>query len=91
MEIGLVLVPRGLRRVGSVQADDVVVLVLNPDPADEQAITSVFLWRDIEHHAAHVADELTVNIAEVVVITIEALAVNKHHPGKADGLVLNAE
>ena len=79
------------RCVCAVQADDVEVLIFDPDTAEEAPFAGIFLWRDIEHEAADVAQELAADVFEIVVLTVEVVAVGKHHPRKAEGLILHLE
>ena len=82
---------RGRGRIGSVQADDVEILILDPDAAQEAALAGLLLGGDIENDAAHVAQKFAVNVFEVVVRAVEVVAVGEDHPGEADGLVLELE
>ena len=55
---------RGWAGVCAVQANDVEVLILNPDAAEESPAAGVFLGHDIEHEAADVAEELAAGVVE---------------------------
>ena len=59
--------------ISSVETNDVVVLVFDPDAPFEEAIAGVFFRRNVEHHAANVAQKLAVHVAEVVVGAVEIL------------------
>ena len=78
-------------RISAVQPHDVEVLVLNPDAAEKASASSVFFRRQIEHQAAHVAQELAPRVVKIVVLPVKVVAVGEDHPGKAQRLVLELE
>ena len=71
-----------MRIVSAVEADDVVVLVFDPDAAEEPALASVFLGRDVDDDAAHFAEELAADESEIVILALKIL-IEDHHLGKA--------
>ena len=77
------------RLVGAVETDDVVVLIFDPDAADEAGLAGVLLGRDGEDQAAHVAQKFAVRVAEVVMLAVKAGEVGIDHPGEAQGAVLD--
>ena len=84
----------GVPRSGSirpVKPNDVEVLVLHPDPAQEAAPARILFGRHVENQATHIAKEFTVNVVEFVVLPVKVRPVGIHHPGKAHGLILNLE
>ena len=78
-------------RIGAVEADDAEILIFDPDTSEEAATTGIFLRRQIEHEAAHVAEELAARVVEVIVLAVKVVAVGEDHPGKAQGLILEFE
>ena len=78
-----------LRSIGSVQAHDVETLIFNPDAAEEAALAGLLFRRDVEHEAAHVAEEFAASVVEVIVLAVEVGAVGVDHPREAHGLVLD--
>ncbi len=79
------------RRVRAVEPNDVVVLVFDPNAAQEAAVARALLGGHVEHQAAHVAQEFAAHVAEVIVLAIEVVAIREDHPGEAERLVLHLE
>ena len=77
--------------VTAVEAHDVVILILDPDASLEAAFAGFFLGGDVEHQAAHFAQEFAAHVIELVVLLIEAVGVNKNHLQKAVGEELHGE
>ena len=69
--------------ISAVKADDVAILVFDPDAAEEAA-HACNLGMHIVDPGAHRTQELTPHIAEDVVLVVEALRVQEHHLGKAE-------
>ena len=74
--------------VGAVEAHDVVILVFDPDPAQEAALAGVLLGGDVQDNATHLAQEFAAHESEVVVLALKIL-VEDHHLGKAEGQELH--
>ena len=77
--------------IGSVQADDVEVLIFYPDAAQEAASSGVFFRCYVKYQRADVARELAPDVAEIIVRPVEIVAVGVNHPGKAEWRVLKLE
>src|SRR6202521_5810705 len=77
-----------MRIVSAIEADDVVVLVLDPDPAEEPALAGVFLGCDIHDDAAYFAEKLAADETEIVIPALKIL-IHDHHLGKAQGQELH--
>src|SRR5579864_6521872 len=77
--------------VSAVEADYVVVLILNPDTPEEPPLARLSLWRDVENQAAHLADKFALNIVELVVLLVESVGVDKDHLQEAVGQELHGE
>src|SRR5580765_2224357 len=71
-----------LRIVGAVETDDVIVLVLDPDPALKARYLVSLARQNIDHEAAHIAKELTAHESEFVITLLE-IRVDHDHLGKA--------
>src|ERR1700674_5388227 len=65
--------------VTTVEAHDVKILVFDPDAPQEASHTELFLRRDVEHQAAHFAEEFAAHVIELVVLLVEAIRVDKDH------------
>src|ERR1700674_862047 len=65
-----------MRIVSAIEADDVVVLVLDPDAAEEPALAGAFPGCDIHGDAAYFAEELPANESEVVILALKILIEN---------------
>ena len=76
---------RTLRRVniGAVEADDIEVLVLNPDAPHELAVPFGG-GSHVEDETSHGAQELSLVVHKLVVRTIEVLRVDHGHLGEAE-------
>ncbi len=61
----------GARFVSSIEANDVVVLVLDPDAAQEVRAFDVFFRDHVEDQRAYVSEELLAKILQLIVIFIE--------------------
>jgi len=55
------------------------------------AAACVFLGRQIEHQATHVAQKLAARVVEIIVLPVKFVAVGEDHPGKTEGLILELE
>src|ERR1700726_949802 len=55
-----------MRIVSAVEADDVVVLIFDPDAAEEPAFAGVFLGGNVPDDAAYFAEELAADKSELV-------------------------
>ena len=69
-------------RIGSIEANDVVIMVLNPNPSQE-ASTGVVFGLYVQHQAADFADELLPHKLKIVVILLE-IPIKHDHLSKAD-------
>src|SRR5262249_4991585 len=56
---------------GTVEANDVVVLIFNPDPADKFARDLPVLWHHIKNETADRAEELLTGELEAVIRLVE--------------------
>src|ERR1700730_18664484 len=72
-----------MRRIGSVEADNVVVAVLNPDSAEEPAACAV-LGLNVDHDATHFSEKFLAHEFEVVVLLLK-VSVEHDHLGEAQG------
>ena len=79
------------RSIRSVQAHNVVILILDPDPAQESSLAGILLRSDVEHEAAHIAEKFAANVVELVVIAVKVGAVGVDHPRETERLVLHLE
>ncbi len=79
------------RSVSSVQANDVVILIFDPDAAQEAALACSLFRCDIKHQATYIAKKLAAYVMKVIVLAVEVAAIRIHHPGEAHGLVLHLE
>jgi len=59
--------------------------------AEEAALAGFFLGRNIEHQAAHFAEEFALHIVKVVVLLVESIRVDKNHLQEAVGQILHRE
>src|SRR5215831_18932391 len=66
------------RAVASVEANDVVSLVLNPDCASE-AVAVVFGWAHFKDQALHFSEKFAVHRTKTIVFSVEAGAVDEDH------------
>ena len=73
----------GARRISTVKADDVVLAVFNPDPA-QKASAGVVLRLHIDHGAAHFPEKFLTDVFEVVVFLLE-IPVEHDHLREAHG------
>src|SRR5215469_11536677 len=60
------------------KADDIEVVIFNPEPSRESQILRVFPRLHIDHRTAHLAQSLPTNETEPVVLTIEVIFVDEH-------------
>ena len=74
----------GLRIVAAVKADDVVILIFDPDSAHEARDFLAFLGLDIDDEAAEFAKKFAAHEGEVVVLLLE-IGVEHDHLGEAHG------
>src|SRR5205085_8895129 len=77
--------------IGAVQADNVEVLVFDPDASQKASVPSAFLWRDIEHQRANITQKLSPRIAKLIVRLVKVVAIGKQHPGETERLILHLE
>src|SRR5260370_25101478 len=73
-----------MRIVSAIEADDVVVLIFDPDAAEEPALASVFLGGNIHDNAAYFAEELAADESEVVIPALKIL-IEDYHLAKPRG------
>src|SRR5208282_3668340 len=71
-----------MRVVSAIEANDVVILVLDPDTAKKPAFASVLLRRHVHHYAAYFAQKFPPHEREIVVLTLKIL-IEHYHLGKA--------
>ena len=74
----------GLGKVGSVEADNVVILIFDPDPAHETCGLLTFLGLYIDDQAAELSQKFAPHKSEVVVFLLE-IRVEHHHLSEAQG------
>src|SRR5579863_7093453 len=67
-----------MRRVGSVEADNIVVLIFDPDAAQKTASTRVFLRSHINYDTANLTQKLATNKVEGIKLALEVLIENRH-------------
>ena len=77
MEIESIFRPRN---VSPVQANNVVILVFNPDLTLEESRPRVLLRGHFEYERPNFTKKFAMNVVEIVVIAIEVLAINEDHP-----------
>ena len=77
-----------MRIVSAVEANDVVVLIFDPDAAEEPALAGVFLGGDVHDDAAYFPKELAADESVIVIPALEIL-IEDHHLGKAQGQELH--
>src|ERR1700694_2550621 len=65
--------------VGTVKADDVEVLVFDPDAAGEASLAGLGQRSHIEHQGTDFAEKLPANIVKLVVLLVEAVRVHIDH------------
>ena len=58
----------GRAGVGAIEADDVEVLVFDPDAAEEASLAGLGRRGDVKHQAADFAQEFAANVVELVVL-----------------------
>ncbi len=86
-------VPAGVpvAAVSAIEANDVIILVFNPDASHEPAMVALFGGCHVENQAAHFAKEFAANIVKLVVLLIEAVGIDKDHLQKPIGQELHGE
>src|SRR5271157_308878 len=67
-----------MRKVGSVEADDVEILIFDPDAAEEAALARVLFGSDVDHDAAHFAEKLAAHKREVIIAALKILVEDDH-------------
>src|SRR5215471_21656566 len=67
-----------LRIISAVEADDVVVLVFDPDASFETSSTGVFPGRYIDDDAAHLTQKFATHECKVVILALEIFIENHH-------------
>src|SRR5437588_9742076 len=77
--------------VGAVKANDVEILVLNPDSSEKASLARLRIRRDVKHQAAHFAQEFTSYIIKLVVLLIESIRVDENHLQEAVRQILHRE
>src|SRR5262249_25273355 len=77
--------------VRAVEANDVEILVFDPDAACEASLAGFWKRGDVEHKAAHFTKKFTVNVVELVVLLIEAVGVEENHLQEAVRQILHRE
>src|SRR6202162_4528625 len=88
-----VKIPTGVAAaaISAVEAHHVVILILNPDASEEAAFPGLFTRGNVEHQAAHFAEEFAADVVEFIVLFIETIGVNENHLQEAIGKVLHSE
>src|SRR5713226_9903764 len=86
-------VPTGVAAaaVRSVEAHNVKVLILHPNAAEEAALAGFRIRSDVEHQAAHFAQELAAYVVKLIMLLVEAVGVDENHLQKAVRQVLHRE
>src|SRR5579862_1839927 len=69
----------GRTRIGAVKPHNVETLVLDPNAAEEAPFAGARRRGDVENHAADLAQEFTPDVIELVVLFIEAVAIDIDH------------
>ena len=69
-----VIVAAALRLVGSIDADDIVVVVLDPDAPDKVSPLNFLVRNNVEDQRAHVSQEFLPLILKIVILLVEAMA-----------------
>ncbi len=65
--------------VGAVKTHDVEILIFNPDAPEEAALAGLLHGRDVEHQAAHFADEFSAYVIKLVMLLVKAVRVDEDH------------
>src|SRR5215469_7203060 len=73
---GVKMRARAGANVGAIDADDVVVLILDPDAALEISVAGIERM-NVDHDAAHLAQHLAAHRDEVVVAAVEVLEIEQ--------------
>src|SRR5260370_33938089 len=65
--------------VAAVKADNVEILIFDPDAPKEPALAGLLLRRDVEHQTAHFTEEFPPHVIELVGLLVEAISVDENH------------
>src|SRR5271168_5167553 len=81
------------RSIGSVEPDDVEVLVFDPDTTEEAASLAgalgVLLGCDVKYETTDVAEKFAADVMKLIVRAVKVRTIGIDHPGEAGGLVLD--
>src|SRR5262249_52909653 len=77
--------------VGTVEANDVETLILNPDAACEASFAVFSKRGDVKNEATHFPEEFAVNVVEFVVLLIKAVGIDENHLQESIGQILHCE
>src|ERR1019366_6238343 len=80
-----VLAILGMRPVGPIKAHNAVLLVFDPDTADEHCLRLRLLWLNIDDQSSHIAQKLATDKSEIVVLPVESRHVHDDHLCEAIG------
>src|SRR5215472_3874140 len=86
-------IPAGMpvAAVAAVEPDNVVVLILYPNAAQEAPFAALFQRRHIKHQAANLPEEFPPHVIELVVLHVEAIRVQEDHLQESAGDELGRE
>src|SRR5215469_13992436 len=76
---------------GPVEANDVEILVFDPEPSEKTPMSGILLRGDVEHQATNIAEKLAAHVVKLVVLAVEVVAVGVNHPREAERLILELE
>src|SRR3954462_1361814 len=79
------------RSVGPVEANDIEVLVLNPNPADKFCFAAVSFRLHIKNKTANLTEKFPPHVDKVVVGAVEIFVIDQNHVGKTGGQKFNEE
>src|SRR5262249_12244875 len=74
-----------------VEANDVEILIFDPDAARETALAGFRERRDVKNEAAHFTEKFAVNVIEFVVLLIEAVGIDENHLQESVRQILHGE
>src|SRR5271157_5811869 len=61
--------------IGTVESNDRVSLILDPDATQEPISLRVFGWGYIEHQAMHLAEQFASHVVEAIMLTIKTVRI----------------
>src|SRR5215470_45184 len=70
--------------VGSVEPDDIKIVIFDPNPSREQSFRRRFFRLDINDYAPHVSQKLSPNKRKIVIVLLK-VRIKHHHLGKSAG------